>query len=248
MKAHCDFCASPAFAIPATAVQHGLRERAALLNAAFWGRGVRLTVAFLEGPPALHHRVAELAAEWVSETHADFTFEFWIEGEGGSWKAEDAIIRVAFAQGKGSWSALGKYALQTPRGQSTMNLGWMSLDLGVDEARALVLHEFGHALGLVHEHMNPSQPIDWNMDEVSRDLRSSQGWDNQTIHDNMFARYDPNQVFATDLDPASIMMYPIPPRWTLSGRYTSGFNTMLTAQDKALIREAYGVRAVFGGG
>ena len=38
-----------------------------------------------------------------------------------------------------------------------MSFGWLSQDLPEDQFRAVVLHEFGHALGLIHEH-----PARWN--------------------------------------------------------------------------------------
>jgi hypothetical protein len=31
-----------------------------------------------------------------------------------------------------------------------------------------VIHEFGHALGLIHEHQNPSGGIQWNKPVVCR--------------------------------------------------------------------------------
>ena len=77
------------------------------------------------------------------------------------------------------------------------------------------------------------------------DLSRSQGWSDSTIEANMFARFKPDEIFGTDVDPLSIMMYPIPPEWTSNG-FTAPFNTALTAADRALIREAYGVRGGFG--
>ena len=127
-----------------------------------------------------------------------------------------------------------------------MNLGWMTTALAEADARAVVLHEFGHALGLVHEHMNPAQSIDWNKEKVREDMRASQGWNDDEIDANMFHRYGIREIFGTDVDQTSIMMYPIPPGWTRNG-FTVGFNTVLSEVDKALIREAYGVRPVFGG-
>jgi serralysin len=220
----------------------GVAQRAAMLNAAFWNRGARLTIAFLEGEAALHRRVAELAERWVTETGADLSFEFWIDV---ARDPREANLRIAFRPDRGSQSVLGRFALSVDPNQSTMNLGWMSLELPEDQASAVVLHEFGHALGLIHEHLNPVQRIDWNMANVVADLRRTQGWDDATIQANMFAHYDPAAVFATDVDPYSIMMYPIPGRWTNNG-YSTGFNSSLTAQDKALIKAAYGARTVFG--
>ncbi len=130
-------------------------------------------------------------------------------------------------------------------GAPTMNLGWMSLALPESEARAVVLHEFGHALGLIHEHLNPAQSIDWNFANVKADLRRTQRWDDATINTNMFARFGANDLFSTDVDPASIMMYPIPVHWTNNG-FTAPFNTALSELDKALMREIYGRRMMFG--
>lgn len=221
---------------------HGFTARAALLNRAFWGRGARLTIGFLEGETELHTRVAELAERWITETGADIQFEFWI---GNRRDPREANLRIAFRPDKGSQSFLGRYALAVTGGAATMNLGWMSLELADDKASAVVLHEFGHALGLIHEHLSPAQRIDWNVPHVIADLRSTQGWSDDIIQANMFAHYDPKEVYATDIDPRSIMMYPIPEEWTNNG-FSAPFNSSLTAQDKALIKAAYGLRPVFG--
>ena len=127
-----------------------------------------------------------------------------------------------------------------------MNLGWMSLDLDEEEARSVVLHEFGHALGLVHEHMNPARPIEWDREQVIADLQASQGWSEDTIETNMFAQYRAGETFHTDIDLLSIMTYQIPPEWTLDG-FSTRSNAALSAADLALIREAYGIRRGFGG-
>ena len=221
----------------------GVRERAALLNAAFWGKGVKLRVSFMGGTLELQRRVAALAQAWPDQTRANFSFDFLI-GDGQD--PAEGDIRIAFEQGKGSFSRLGRYAQNVDRREKTMNLGWMTMALAEDQARAVVLHEFGHALGLVHEHMNPAQIIDWDKEKVRADMRKSQGWDDAKIDANMFHRYDTSTVFGTDIDPASIMMYPIPPGWTKNG-FTVGFNTVLSEVDKALILKVYGPRTVFGG-
>jgi serralysin len=156
-----------------------------------------------------------------------------------------ANIRIAFRPEQGSSSILGKFALNVTDGSPTMNLGWMSPDLDQDKADSVVLHEFGHALGLIHEHLNPQRPISWNRQQVIDDLRRTQGWPDATIEANMFAQYDQQQVTATDVDPMSIMMYKIPPQWTTDG-FTTSFNSALTAQDKAMIRSTYGNPRPFG--
>jgi serralysin len=238
------FCAAiedAAFHLPSSATR---KARAAMLKSAFWGRGVRLRVAFMEGEVALHKRVAEFAQLWPDETGANFSFEFWIEDDNDPANAD---IRITFTPGIGSFSVLGRNAVSVHPAKRTMNLGWMTLDLPENDARAVVLHEFGHALGLVHEHMNPAQAIPWNRTRVIADLRRSQGWDDAKIEVNMFARYDPGQIFGTDVDTLSIMMYPIAPEWTTNG-YSAPFNTFLTDLDKALILEAYGPRPQTGFG
>lgn len=181
--------------------QHPGDQRAALLKASMWDNGSEITVRFLEGTQQLQQRVQRVAKQW--EQVANINFSFVDEGP--------ANIRIAFAQGAGSWSYLGTQCRSIPADQPTMNYGWLTDESDDDEVRRVVLHEFGHALGLIHEHQNPKKPIQWNRAAVNADLGGPpNNLDDATIENNIFKKYAPGETDGTEVDIASIMMYPIP--------------------------------------
>jgi serralysin len=207
------------------------RSKAALLNDFKWQPGTRIRVRFLDGAPDLRQRVQRVAEEWTGPGMANVRLQFV---EGG-----DADIRIAFVQGDGSWSYLGTMSQQIPVSEPTMNYGWLTPDSDDDELNRVVAHEFGHALGLIHEHQNPDKPISWNREAVIADLSGPpNNWDLPTIENNIFKRYDPADVATTPTDPESIMMYPIPATWTTDG-FSVELNSGLSATDKRFIAEAY---------
>jgi hypothetical protein len=205
--------------------------RAALLNAFKWEPGTRVKVRFMEGGPDLQQRVAAVAKEWTGQEMANVSLQFVNSG--------DADVRVAFKQGNGSWSYLGTMCHEIAASKPTMNYGWLTPTSDDDELRRVVLHEFGHALGLIHEHQNPQNGIAWNRAAVIADLSGPpNNWDLATIESNMFHHYDPAEVTATDVDKDSIMLYPIPKAWTTDG-FSAGLNGELSDTDKTFIRKAY---------
>lgn len=207
------------------------KTRAALLNEFKWQPGARVRVRFMEGDPQLQGRVQAVAQEWTGLQMANV--ELWFVDDG------DADVRITFTDGDGSWSYLGTMCQQIPASEATMNYGWLTPESDDDEVRSVVLHEFGHALGLIHEHQNPTRPIDWNRAAVIADLSGPPNfWDEQTIEHNMFKRYEPDAVTSTAVDAESIMMYPIPASWTNDG-FSAGFNGGLSEDDRSLIREVY---------
>ena len=120
-----------------------------------------------------------------------------------------------------------------------MNYGWLTTDSPDDELQRVVLHEFGHALGLIHEHQNPEGGIDWNVPAVLADLGGPpNNWDEQTARHNVLDHYQRDQVTATTVDAESIMMYAIPAAWTNDG-FSADMNTDLSEKDKELIRSVY---------
>ena len=110
-------------------------------------------------------------------------------------------IRIGFREEDGAWSYVGTDCADIPLNELTMNLGFID--------RATVLHEFGHAIGLIHEHQSPSEGgFEWNRSKV---IENSKGppnyWDLRTIKSNIFYRYKKSQVSGTKYDRKSIMHY-----------------------------------------
>ena len=63
-------------------------------------------------------------------------------------------------------------------------------------------------------------------------------WDEGEIRNNVLNHYDPSEVDATDVDPNSIMMYPIPAAWTNDG-FSADLNADLSDTDVEFIRKEY---------
>lgn len=175
----------------------------------------------MSGTEAQRSMVRELAPEWTQ--HANLKFQFTDE--------PTAEIRVNFDANDGAWSYVGTDNSSIPRDQPTLNLGWVD--------KAVILHEFGHMIGLAHEHQNPQGGIQWNESAVLRDLAGPPNfWDEATTRHNVLNKYTADQVNGTAFDPASIMLYAFPPDWTTNLPQGTRENHELSAIDKDFIRSA----------
>ncbi|MBA3430063.1 MAG: Tolloid-like protein 1, partial [Actinobacteria bacterium] len=123
----------------------------ALVAGKKWKVGRTLTIGFLDGEADVQDVVGEIAREWCQ--HANLDFEFGA--------AADADIRISF-QHSGSWSYIGTDAKTIASNQPTMNYGWLTPTTPYEEYQRVVRHEFGHALGCIHEHQNPAGNIPWD--------------------------------------------------------------------------------------
>jgi serralysin len=203
--------------------------KAAILKNSRWQPGDKISIRFLDGDPALQQRVKNVALEWTKVANLVFDFV----------NRSPADIRIAFTQGNGSWSYLGTVCQAIQEPEPTMNYGWLTPASDDAELRRVVLHEFGHAIGLIHEHQNPKGGIHWNKPAVIHDLSGPpNNWNDATIENNMFRFYPLTEVIPTDVDATSIMMYPIPKAWTTDG-FSAGFNGELSPSDKSLVASVY---------
>ncbi len=195
-------------------------SRAIIVFKKLWVNGSTLRVRFLGGTPAQQATAREQAGWWTQ--HANLRFDFN--------NAPDAEIRIAFDPSDGAWSYIGTDGQSIPRNQPTMNLGF--LDGGT------AAHEFGHAIGLAHEHQNPQGGIVWNEEVVLRDLSGPpNNWTPDEIRHNVLNKYAADQIRGTTFDPDSIMLYFFPDTWVKNGKGTKA-NEVLSTMDKAFIAGA----------
>jgi len=209
-------------------VPRTLDERMALLNGCKWQPGDAIVVHFMDGDAALQARVKKYASVWT--THANLRLFFRQE--------PNAEIRVSFRQ-RGSWSHLGTACRQVAPDQPTMNFGWLRSDSTEDEVSRVVLHEFGHALGCIHEHQHPEGGINWKKSAVYDYYAGPPNfWSKALVDRNIFQTYDKTLTSFSAPDPKSIMMYPIDTRLTDDG-FSVGLNSELSATDKDFIKRMY---------
>lgn len=120
-----------------------------------------------------------------------------------------------------------------------MNYGWLDDETEEDEFSRVILHEFGHALGAIHEHNHPASGILWNRSAVYAYYRRTQGWSKADVDAQIFRVYEEDQLNTGAYDRASIMHYAIPRELLLEGAMPVPWNRKLSSRDKAFIRTQY---------
>jgi hypothetical protein len=216
---------APRFGVAPAAAE---RARIAFVTGKKWKNGRTLRVRFLGGTPAITDKVQFYARQWMD--HANLTLAFGND--------PGAEIRVAFVPG-GSWSYIGTDALGIPQSRATMNYGWLDPGTPDDEYSRVVLHEFGHALGCIHEHQHPEAGIPWDRPAVYRYyMGPPNNWPKEDVDHNIFDLVPASQTQFSAFDPASIMCYAVPNELTI-GDYEIGWNRVLSATDKQFGAVAY---------
>jgi hypothetical protein len=178
-----------------------------------WKNGTTLTVGFLNRNDSygttLRQKVEEFAPTWSQYANIKFDFR----------EGSQANIVINFSSDLAPLatysSELGLNAvLLTRQKLPSMHLVFDPDDPknDDDEFRRVILHEFGHALGLIHEHARPDRNLVWDERAVRRFYAAQLGdaLDWNDLKRNVIDFYSEKLVDKTNFDPHSIMMYRFP--------------------------------------
>jgi serralysin len=192
-----------------------------------WTPGQTIKVRFNGGSEFVRDRVRHYAEEWTQYANIKFRFVDL---------SELADIHVHFVQNGTSWSMVGRDALLVGFDIATMNFGWFNDSTSEIEFRETTLHEFGHALGLIHEHQSPAAGILWDKPKVYAYFAATQNppWDHAKVDEQVFEKNSASSTNFSAYDRTSIMHYSFPGSLTTNGIGAPG-NTNLSALDKQFI-------------
>lgn len=206
----------------------GLDERASGLKNRFWTPGATIRVRFLNGSAALQQKVFSWAQEWEQYANVHFT-------KVASGASE---VRIQFGN-DGHWSYIGTDNASIEACEETMALE-LTDATPASEVRRVALHEFGHVLGLRHEHQQPLSTIPWNTEAVYS-YYEQQDWSRAEVDQQVLNKTTVESSQYTHFDGSSIMEYPVPASLTTNG-FTIGWNTQLSATDKSFVGLMYSSR------
>src|SRR6516162_7589600 len=160
---------------------------------------------------------ADLRARILSHMNA------WNATSGMSFVETRANGEVRISRGAGGfWSYLGTDILHIPRNRQTMNLEGFTMNTPESEYKRVVRHETGHTLGFPHEHMRKALVAQIDPQKAYEYFLRTQGWDKQTVDQQVLTSLDESSLMGTPVDQNSIMCYQLPGSITKDGQPITG--------------------------
>ncbi|MEO5944417.1 MAG: matrixin family metalloprotease [Ferruginibacter sp.] len=205
-------------------------------TANMWSPGTTLRVRIDGGSPLVRSKVVRYANEWT--TYANIHFNFIASG--------DAEVIVTFGNDGQSYSFVGKDCIDPGRRlignftqTGTTHFGWFDDATSEDEFRRVIVHEFGHVLGFMHEQSHPDAAIPWDRDRAYAYYAGPPNyWDRAQVDRQVFEVADRAQTQFTSYDRTSIMQYSISNDLTI-GDFEIPMNWAPSATDKVFARLMY---------
>lgn len=201
----------------------------AIMRSSYWGAAgaANLTVSFLDNPnAATKKKILQYANLWRKTANIKFV------------ESSDGIIRIA-REDDGYWSYLGTDIKQIPRGQPTMNLQGFTERTSDSEYSRVVTHEFGHTLGMPHEHMRRDIVARIDPAKAYKYFQQTQGWSRQMVQQQVLTPLEESSLFSTaraNVD--SIMCYQLPGSIMKDGIAVPGGNE-ITQVDYDFVRKLH---------
>ncbi|MFC6297880.1 hypothetical protein GNF76_02560 [Pseudomonas sp. CCM 7893] len=163
--------------------------------------------------------------KWTPHTNLYFKF---IDGPNGD-------IRItANNDTSAAWSRVGTDARNIPVSEPTMSVGFANSSAAI---AAKIQHEFGHALGLRHEHKHPDRTLNLHKENIYKEYESRSKTKRQANHD-IIHKFQRNEVIISAYDEKSIMHYGFSASALRDEKSIPG-NIQLSEGDKRFIQSLY---------
>ena len=217
---------------------------AAAIVCKIWSKS-RLQASFVDAnhydPTGLiRRRIRTVVQKWSDASLGGINFD-WMDQ-----MQYDSDIRISLTPDGTFWSLVGTDTRLSGSNLVTLNLGFNNSEyyasddtnnFYVREFQRLVLHEFGHALGFIHEHLSPKSQITFNEPAAIAYFRKN-GLGHLTddqIREQVLTP-EPDAENLTEFDLKSVMLYPFPA--SIANPPTDN-NWELSAGDIETVRKAY---------
>jgi hypothetical protein len=199
---------------------------------------IKIGVYFIDGTPEQRRQVEQYAEEWIDRSAIPIE---WVFGS-----QEKKHIRITF-KGPSGWSLYGNQTLDSKGDEPTMSLHVYNENKSVETRRSTTLHEFGHALGLMHEHLDPRADLHFHENIILPYLEKQHwchtDWTHEICESEMKRQIthpttlDHACVGKSRYDPRSIMHYWFAKGWV--DEYPNGkpANMDLSGGDLACVRQ-----------